>query len=157
MAKDADSTEFERAVAEHLQITSSIAKIASQRLLEEITLKGALERVRLELAGVRLRTIELNPPFFQAMLNRNRLDLSLEAFVLRAEWRPLFSEQQLHVARRRLNEHGYAPEMQGRLPSLDLPPARPPNCLLTRTAKPIYFSMLEEALPNQLRRIEDSL
>src|SRR5437867_13031167 len=106
--------EFERAVVEHLQITASVAKIASQRLREEIKLKGALEHVRLELAGVRLHTIELNPPFFQAMLNRNRLDLTLEAFVLRAEWRPLFSEQQLQVARRRLKEHGYAPEMQGR-------------------------------------------
>jgi hypothetical protein len=103
--------EFERALVKHLRITTSVAKIASQKLLEEIRLKGALEHVQLQLGAVRLGTINLTPPFFQAMLNRNRLDLTLEAFALRAEWQPLFPERNLQVARKRLEKHGHDPDM----------------------------------------------
>lgn len=39
-----------------------------------------------------------------------RLDLSVEAWVLRAEWTPLFSDAERAVARRRLTQLGYSHE-----------------------------------------------
>jgi pimeloyl-ACP methyl ester carboxylesterase len=43
---------------------------------------------------------------------RNRLDLTVEALVLASAWRELFTAQELAVAKKRLEEHGYHPETQ---------------------------------------------
>jgi hypothetical protein len=44
---------------------------------------------------------------FTRLWEKGRLDLSVEAYVLRSEFRPLFTEEELAAARRRLNEFGY--------------------------------------------------
>ena len=56
---------------------------------------------------------KLPMPFFRAMWCRERLDLTVEAFVLRSNSRALFSERELQAARSRLEEVGEpsGPEM----------------------------------------------
>ncbi len=44
---------------------------------------------------------------FTTLWEHHRLDLSVEAHVLRPEFRDLFSRQELQIAKRRLNEYGY--------------------------------------------------
>jgi len=44
---------------------------------------------------------------YVALWERKRLDLTVEALILMAEWRPLFSEEERDIARRRLSEYGY--------------------------------------------------
>jgi hypothetical protein len=55
----------------------------------------------------------LTPGFsygFEKLWELGRLDLSMEALVLREPWRQLFSEQELRIARTRLDALGYSPE-----------------------------------------------
>lgn len=44
---------------------------------------------------------------FTAIWECGRLDLTMEALVLRGEWRDLFSEGELKTARKRLEDYGY--------------------------------------------------
>ncbi len=41
--------------------------------------------------------------------NHGRLDISVEALMLQERWRPLFSADELNLARRRLRDLGYEP------------------------------------------------
>jgi len=70
-------------------------------LMGMITSSGAFEAVRrlLDKHGV--------PSGFTELLLKGRLDLSVEAIVLKPEWRPNFSPQELDTARRRLAEVRY--------------------------------------------------
>ena len=76
-----------------------------------------LQMVR-EQGGLRAAKNLLAKPGPSAGLTRlweeGRLDLSLEAFVLKPEFAPLFSEQELTTARQRLIDYGYKPEEYGR-------------------------------------------
>ncbi len=42
-----------------------------------------------------------------ALWERNRLDLTVEALILESTWRPLFSDRELKIARKRLADYGY--------------------------------------------------
>lgn len=44
---------------------------------------------------------------YVALWERKRLDLTVEAVILAAEWHSLFSEQQREIARKRLAEYGH--------------------------------------------------
>src|SRR3989442_14736402 len=44
---------------------------------------------------------------YTALWERGRLDLTVEAVILQPEWRDLFSEPELNIARRRLAKYGY--------------------------------------------------
>ncbi len=44
---------------------------------------------------------------FAELWKRNRLDLTMEALIIQAKWRPLFTQQQLQVAEDRLRDCGY--------------------------------------------------
>ena len=44
---------------------------------------------------------------FAELWKRNRLDLTMEALIIRARWRALFTQQQLKIAEDRLRECGY--------------------------------------------------
>ena len=44
---------------------------------------------------------------YVALWERGRLDLTVEALVLQAEWQPLFSTGERDIARSRLAEYGY--------------------------------------------------
>ncbi len=44
---------------------------------------------------------------YVALWERKRLDLTVEALILGSEWCPLFSDQELEIARKRLADYGY--------------------------------------------------
>lgn len=46
---------------------------------------------------------------YERLWDEDRLDLSVEALILRPKWAPLFSEEELRTARERLSEFGYSP------------------------------------------------
>lgn len=46
---------------------------------------------------------------YTALWQRKRLDLTVEAVILKHEWRDLFSEFERDIARQRLAEYGYDP------------------------------------------------
>jgi hypothetical protein len=45
---------------------------------------------------------------YTALWMRERLDLTVEALVLNPQWQELFTEQELEIARSRLEQYGYA-------------------------------------------------
>ena len=45
-----------------------------------------------------------------AMWERGRLDLTIEAQVLKPEWHPLFTDDERETARERLKKYGYTPK-----------------------------------------------
>jgi hypothetical protein len=45
---------------------------------------------------------------FEELWNRKRLDLTMEALIIRAQWRSLFTPEQLKIAEDRLRDCGYA-------------------------------------------------
>jgi transcriptional regulator with XRE-family HTH domain len=47
---------------------------------------------------------------YVALWERKRLDLTVEALILVAEWHPLFSEPEREISRKRLAEYGYKVE-----------------------------------------------
>lgn len=55
---------------------------------------------------------------YVALWERHRLDLTVEALILDEQWRPLFSDQEREIARRRLTEYGY---LFGALPTRGSP------------------------------------
>jgi len=47
---------------------------------------------------------------FTALWERERLDLTVEAVILKEEkWHPLFTAEELEICRKRLKEYGYPP------------------------------------------------
>lgn len=53
---------------------------------------------------------EAVPEGYTALWERGRLDLTVEAMIVHhPEWHPLFTDQELSLARHRLEEYGYAP------------------------------------------------
>ena len=44
---------------------------------------------------------------YQALYDRGRLDLTVEAVVLRPEWADLFTDDERAIARRRLTDYGF--------------------------------------------------
>jgi hypothetical protein len=47
---------------------------------------------------------------FTALWERKRLDLTVEAMILKEEkWHPLFTPEELAICKKRLKEYGYAP------------------------------------------------
>lgn len=57
---------------------------------------------------------------FTALWECKRLDLTVEAFVLKPEWRGLFTEEEIGVATRRLTDLGYSPPNTQLTPIPDL-------------------------------------
>ena len=49
---------------------------------------------------------------FRALWERGRLDLTVEALVLKSPWRPLFTNKELTIAKRRLEELDFDPESE---------------------------------------------
>lgn len=46
---------------------------------------------------------------FERLWENSRLDLSVEALILKPEWRPLFSTEEHRIAEKRLRDYGYKP------------------------------------------------
>jgi hypothetical protein len=60
----------------------------------------------LETARILLHASDVSDGYV-ALWERKRLDLTVEAVVLAEEWRPLFTDQEREIARKRLAEYGY--------------------------------------------------
>ena len=71
--------------------------------LQMLNEQGALATAQKLLASNRLHS------GFTRLWDLRRLDLSLEYIVLKPEFRPLFTEKELNVARRRLDDLGFDP------------------------------------------------
>ncbi len=71
------------------------------RFLEMISKKGALETAKTLIKKDALST------GFIMLYENNRLDISLEAIVLKPEYKELFTENELNICRERLKSCGY--------------------------------------------------
>jgi hypothetical protein len=60
----------------------------------------------LETARILLHASDVSDGYV-ALWERKHLDLTVEVLVLEEEWRPLFSDQEREIARKRLAEYGY--------------------------------------------------
>jgi hypothetical protein len=60
----------------------------------------------LETARILLHASKVSEGYV-ALWERKRLDLTVEAVILAAQWHPLFSDQEREIARKRLAEYGY--------------------------------------------------
>jgi hypothetical protein len=60
----------------------------------------------LETARILLRASKVSEGYV-ALWERQRLDLTVEAVILRPEWQTLFSEREREIARLRLADYGY--------------------------------------------------
>lgn len=58
-------------------------------------------------AAKQLLAVDKPSQGFTELWERGRLDLTVEALVLRPEFSPLFTRSELRTARRRLEEFGY--------------------------------------------------
>ena len=45
---------------------------------------------------------------YTALYERQRLDLTVEALIMRPEWNELFTDEDREIARKRLKEYGYS-------------------------------------------------
>jgi hypothetical protein len=71
------------------------------RFLQMVTERGAIDAAHALLAG------DSFSEGLTKLWEKKRLDLSLEALVLRDPWRQLFTDDELRTAERRLRELGY--------------------------------------------------
>ena len=102
--KNLDSTNREAAFHEAMLEIYGRAKTEchynASRFLQMVGERGGLETARYLLhAGL--------SDGFTALWNCNRLDLTVEAYVLKPEWQGLFTQDELAIARKRLAEVGY--------------------------------------------------
>lgn len=75
----------------------------ASRFLSMVTEQGGYEAARTLLHAQNVSD------GYTALWERKRLDLTVEAVILKSEWRDLFSEGERDIARRRLAEYGYEP------------------------------------------------
>jgi hypothetical protein len=73
------------------------------RFLQMVTEMGGLKAAKALLRG------DTVSDGLAELWQRGRLDISVEALVLRAPWRQLFTAEELATAEKRLRELGYAP------------------------------------------------
>ncbi len=66
------------------------------------------EQGGLQAAKTLLRTNALSDGLVE-LWRRGRLDLTMEALILRSPWKTLFTEEELAIAAERLRELGYTP------------------------------------------------
>lgn len=102
--KNPDSTNREAAFHEAMLEVYGRAKTEchynASRFLQMVGERGGLETARYLLhTGL--------SDGFTALWNCNRLDLTVEAYVLKPEWQGLFTQDELAIARKRLAEVGY--------------------------------------------------
>jgi hypothetical protein len=71
------------------------------RFLEMVTDHGGLKAAKMLLASKKF------PEGLTRLWQEGRLDISMEALVLKSPWSGLFSEKELRVARKRLDDLGY--------------------------------------------------
>ena len=96
-----DAAAFHRAMADIYERAKREASYNATYFLRMASDLGGLETAR-----QLLRTSSVSDGF-TALWNAGRLDLSVEAHVLKDEFRGLFTQSELRTARRRLEDYGY--------------------------------------------------
>lgn len=79
----------------------SEAGYTANRFLTMITEQGGYEAARTLLHAQSVSE------GYTALWERNRLDLTIEAVILKSEWLDLFSQEERNIARDRLTQYGY--------------------------------------------------
>jgi hypothetical protein len=94
---------FHEAMIEIYERAKRECKYPANRFIQMVSERGGLETARYLLHAPGLSD------GFTALWRCKRLDLTVEAFVLKPEWRGLFTEQEIKIAAKRLSELGYPP------------------------------------------------
>jgi hypothetical protein len=94
---------FNNAMQEVYHLAKSEAGYNATRFLGMVTDQGGYETAR-----TLIHAKEVSEGYV-ALWERKRLDLTVEAVILRPEWRDLFSELERDIARRRLRAYDYDP------------------------------------------------
>ena len=103
--------QFNEAMLDIYRQAKAEAGYNATRFLSMVVERGGLETARYLLHAA---TVSEG---YTALWERRRLDLTVEAMILRSEWQALFSEVERRIAVNRLREYGYS----GSLP--DVAPA----------------------------------
>jgi hypothetical protein len=92
---------FHAAMVEVYVRAKSEAGYTASRFLAMVTDQGGYEAARtlLHASGV--------SEGYTALWERDRLDLTVEAVILKPEWLDLFSPEERNIARERLTQYGY--------------------------------------------------
>jgi len=94
---------FHDAMLEIYERAKAECKYYATRFLQMVVERGGLQTARYLLHAPGLSD------GFTALWECKRLDLTVEAYVLKPEWRELFTEEEIKVATKRLSELGYTP------------------------------------------------
>ena len=92
---------FHQAMVRIYEVAKRDAGYNATRFLQMISERGGLDAAR------QLLHASTVSEGFTALWLANRLDLSVEAHVLKPEFGDLFTDEEQAIARRRLNEYGY--------------------------------------------------
>jgi hypothetical protein len=96
--------EFNEAMLTIYKRARTECRYTPTRFLQMVSEQGGLQAARSLLASAQVSE------GFTTLWEKRRLDLSLEALVLRQEWRDLFSDEERAIARQRLATVGYGVE-----------------------------------------------
>jgi hypothetical protein len=92
---------FHSAMLDIYRRAKSDAGYNASRFLGMVSEQGGYEAARTLLHALKVSD------GYTALWERNRLDLTVEALILKPEWRDLFSNAEREIARQRLIEYGY--------------------------------------------------
>lgn len=96
--------EFHEAMTAIYTRTFSACGYRAGRFLDMVTTQGGLET-----AKILLREEEPRGGFV-ALHEKRRLDVTMEAVIVENEkWHPLFTEEEIRIAKKRLSDFGYEP------------------------------------------------
>lgn len=101
MSKDLEDA-FHQKMIEVYDRAKRECRYMATRFYQMVNAHGGLAAAKM------LLTSKQHPEGLTRLWEEGRLDISMEALVLREPWNQLFSEEELSVARKRLNELGYS-------------------------------------------------
>jgi hypothetical protein len=93
-------TEFHEAMVDVYRRAKAECSYDATRYLQMVATNGGLESAHRLLSDTNLQS------GFVELWQCGRLDVTVEYLVLKQEWRTLFSESELQIARQRLLDHG---------------------------------------------------
>jgi hypothetical protein len=104
-SKNIDSTNresaFHEAMLEIYERAKTECRYNASRFLQMVAERGGLDTARYLLHAPGLSD------GFTALWECNRLDLTVEAYILKPEWQGLFTQDEMAIARKRLSDLGY--------------------------------------------------
>lgn len=77
-------------------------KYNATRFLQLVSERGGLT------AAKQLIAVDGGTYGFETLWENNRLDLSVEAHVIKPEYRELFTDEEIQICKKRLEEYGYS-------------------------------------------------